>query len=298
LIPAAPKLILVPTDFSAPAAHALRYAAALAERFTAHLLVIHADTFVPPVDFTITAAGSFDLSRESLMEATRERLQSFAETNIPTDVPYDVQVLIGDAAGAIAHAARHSGANLIVMGTHGRSGFLRLLAGSVTEQVMRCAPVPVLAVNGRSREDARLALVLGQVAASRECRMALRQAAVLAGTDAQFLLFGASGMVDRAFTMDDMHLLDVCTPSEIRDRAGIRVFENEDASVILTAARSAAADLIVLGISGERTLTEVLRGTVAERVAQQSRCPVLTVNTACLEDTETEVDVREPALIA
>jgi len=47
-----PKLILVPTDFSAPAAHALRYAAALGARFEAHLLVIYADLFVPPADFS------------------------------------------------------------------------------------------------------------------------------------------------------------------------------------------------------------------------------------------------------
>ena len=68
-----PKLILLPTDFSPPSAHALRYAAALGGRFGAHLLVIYADTFIPQVDLTIGAAGVFDLPREELVEAAREQ---------------------------------------------------------------------------------------------------------------------------------------------------------------------------------------------------------------------------------
>ena len=78
--PLTPKLILVPTDFSAPAAHALRYAAALGERFRAHLLVIYVDAFVPPGDLE------------------REQLQTFAETHIPATVPFDIRVLTGDPA--------------------------------------------------------------------------------------------------------------------------------------------------------------------------------------------------------
>ncbi len=85
--PNAPKLILVPTDFSPSSAQALRYGAALAERFAAHLLVIHADLFVFPADFTVGPAGGLDVPREELVEATREELQTFAEANISVPCP-------------------------------------------------------------------------------------------------------------------------------------------------------------------------------------------------------------------
>jgi len=156
-----PKLILVPTDFSAPAAHALRYAAALGARFGAHLLVVYADTFIPPVDFTISAAGAFDLPREVLIDTAREHLQAFAETNIGASMPYDVSVVVANPIDAIVAEVRESGANLIVMGTHGRSGLRRLLFGSVTEAVMRVAPVPVIAVHEATPEAALVNLVAG-----------------------------------------------------------------------------------------------------------------------------------------
>ncbi|HEX6641718.1 MAG TPA: universal stress protein, partial [Thermoanaerobaculia bacterium] len=99
--PIAPKLILVPTDFSAPSAQALRYGAALAERFSTHLLVIYADPFVLPVELTIGGAGVFVMPREELIETAREQLQAFAETNISRSIPYDVRVLIGTPIDSI-----------------------------------------------------------------------------------------------------------------------------------------------------------------------------------------------------
>src|SRR5215203_6479301 len=94
--PFEPKLMLVPTDFSEPAAHALRYASALAERFGAHLLVMHADRFVPVVDFIATPADVFGEVQESMIENAREVLQAHAEENISAAVPFDLRVIVGD----------------------------------------------------------------------------------------------------------------------------------------------------------------------------------------------------------
>lgn len=238
--PKTPKLILVPTDFRAPSAQALRYGAALAERFSAHLLVIHADTFVPPVDFTISAAGVFDMPREELVEAAREQLQTFAETHISRSVPYDVRVLLGNPIDAIVMQASETGADLIVMGTHGRTGLRRLLIGSVTEAVMRLAPVPVIVVHEESRLEA---------AAMR------RIVSIPEGAGA----------------------------AEIADAGD--------------------ADLIVLGIPGDRSIADSLRGTMAERIVQRSACPVLTVNRFAAAriaaiGTGAAIHEREPALSA
>ena len=212
-----PKLILVPTDFSAPAAHALRYAAALGARFEAHLLVIYADPFVPPVDFTISAAGAFDLPRERLIETAREQLQAFAETNVSASVPYDVSVVVGTPTDAIVAQVRESGANLIVMGTHGRTGLRRLLFGSVTESVMRVAPVPVIAVHEATPETAPMRIIAGS-RSTPVGRAAIEYAGVLA------------------------------------DAENARLIEVSEPNLVLTALRE-GVDLIALGV-GERDVQE------------------------------------------
>lgn len=239
--PLTPKLILVPTDFSAPSMHALRYAAALGTRFRSHLLVMYADPFMPPVDFTISAAATFDLPREELIDTAREHLQAFAEANV-SDVAYDVNVVVGMPVDAINSVAHESGVSLIVMGTHGRTGLRRLLFGSVTEAVIRLAPVPVIAVHESATDRAGVELIVGREFTTIQARAAVRYAGTLAD-------------IDRG------RFVQIDEPLDIVD-----------------AARREGADLIALGVSGDRTLSDTLRGSAVERVVQQSMCPVLTVN--------------------
>ena len=294
--PIAPKLILVPTDFNAPSAQALRYGATLAERFSAHLLVIYADLFALPVDFTISAAGVFDLPREEMIASAREQLQTFAESNIPAAVPYDVRIVVSTPIDAIVAQASEVGASLIVMGTHGRTGLRRLLVGSVTEAVMRLAPVPVVIVHESAEVTTNARWIVGCVMPARECRGALRLATVLADETAHFVLLGATDVAGRPFTVDDLKLLEVCTPDEIAGRATFKAIDTTEPKDVLIAAEAEHADLIVLGIAGDRSLADALRGTTVERVVQQSKCPVLTVNSFAARAVGREVDVSAAAI--
>ena len=141
-----PNRILVPTDFSDTASHAIRYASDLAKRIGASLSVVYADAFTPPIDYsaTVGAWGESSLARLKLL--AEEQLDDDARANINPTVPYDTVVLVATPLDGILALARESGAGLIVMGTHGRTGVRRLLVGSVTEGVMRKAEVPVIAV--------------------------------------------------------------------------------------------------------------------------------------------------------
>lgn len=263
LEPNAPKLILAPTDFSAPSARALRYGAALAERFSAHLLVLYADPFLPPVDFTLSAAGAFALPREEMIAGARERLHRFAETNVSPAVPYDVRVEVGTPIDAIRTEVTETGADLIVMGTHGRTGLRRLLLGSVTEAVVRLAPAPVIAVHEESPERAAaMRRVVSAPWSTSGLTAAVRWAGALADAGAEY----------------------------------VEVPEGADAAAV---AKAGDADLIVLDIAGDRTFADTLRGTMAERVVQHTTCPVLTVNRfAAARVTGADVDEREPVLPA
>jgi nucleotide-binding universal stress UspA family protein len=141
--------VLVPTDFSEPAAAALQYARTLAAQFSATLHVVHVAE-----DLTrkaITAEGFIslmpDLQRE-LEDAARQRLASFLARAAPGMAAPTTAVVTSNATGeAIATYARDHQIDVIVIGTHGRGGVSRLLLGSVAERVVRTAPCPVLTVH-------------------------------------------------------------------------------------------------------------------------------------------------------
>jgi len=135
------RKILFPTDFS-PASHeALHWATSLARDSGATLLICHVEE--PPM-----AYGGGELYYGGADELTQEELKKTLLQVVPTDhnVAYDHMLLVGDPATAIVHAAEKEEADLIVMGTHGRSGLSRLLMGSVAETVIRKAKCPVLTI--------------------------------------------------------------------------------------------------------------------------------------------------------
>lgn len=278
--PLVPRLILVPTDLSDPAAHALRYASSLAERLGARLLVIHADPFIPPTDFTANTAGVFELSRDAMIVAAREELRKHAERNVGAGVPFDLRVIVGEPLDAIVAQVSESGADLVVMGTHGRTGMRRLMFGSVTEAVMRIVPVPVIAVNPLATDQAEMEKVLCPVNFTPACREALRHAAALASrSEAPLVLLHTVDDVQAEVGIEERNRLHEWLPAELAGRCEMKVISSaHEAERIVETAAKVRAQLIAFGVPAGRSAAEPLLGTVAERVVQRSGCPVLTVN--------------------
>jgi universal stress protein A len=275
--PFVPRLVLVPTDFSEPAAHALRYASALAERFGAHLLVIHADPFVPVMDFTAMPAAVFGKLQESMIDNAREALQTHAEENISETVPFDLRVIVGDTIHSIVMQIQESGANLVVMGTHGRTGVSRLLFGSVTESMMRTSTIPVIAVNPAAPENARIGKVVCPVTFTAASREAVRCAAALLESDTAPLVLVHSIDAGDA-TLPSLARMRKWAPRELAGRCEMRLTTAGEAGEIVSVAQEAGADLIALGVQPSVSIHEELHGTLAERIVQQSTCAVLTMN--------------------
>ncbi len=134
----AKPIILVPTDFSTASDAALPHAEALAKQKSASLLILHVEE--PPL-----AYGAGELYY-GLPEPSSERILKMLEEVKPSDptVSCTHRLTIGDPAGEIVRIATEEGAEMIVLGTHGRSGVTRMLMGSVAEAVVRRAPCPVL----------------------------------------------------------------------------------------------------------------------------------------------------------
>ena len=142
------RRILVPLDGSATAERGLQEAIALAAVHKARLHLLHVmENIVVMGD--IAAVVSIDEMRESLREQGEKVLAKALEAARAAGVEAEVQlreILEGRAAPAIVAEARGAGCDLIVMGTHGRRGFSRLLLGSDAELVLRTSPVPVMLV--------------------------------------------------------------------------------------------------------------------------------------------------------
>ncbi len=143
------KNILVPLDFSEHATQALRLAVKLARSSGGTLTLLHVG-LAPGV-------GSYDLGGygvpvpDTLVqlheEAAREQehaLQKLGREEVPADVSWRAVTREGAAAEEVLAQATEGGHDVIVMGTHGRGGLQRAFLGSVTERVLRSAPVPVL----------------------------------------------------------------------------------------------------------------------------------------------------------
>jgi nucleotide-binding universal stress UspA family protein len=139
-----PKNILVPTDFSQGAEAALEYAVALAAKLDAkvHLLhVVGLQMLSAETGMVLSASIVDEIFKDNQKEldrlvAARQGQCGFGATLLES----------GDARGVIQVVANNLKADLIVMGTHGRRGFKRLLLGSVAETLVRIAPCPVLLV--------------------------------------------------------------------------------------------------------------------------------------------------------
>lgn len=131
------KKIIFPTDFSTTSDSALEEAASLARSRGDTLLIVHVQE---PSDFY---RGEFYYGLpEPDVESLIDMLHSISPK--ADEVRCEYRLLAGDPAAEIVRLARKEEADMIVMGTHGRSGVLRLLMGSIAEAVIRSAPCPVL----------------------------------------------------------------------------------------------------------------------------------------------------------
>lgn len=138
------KKILVPTDFSAESAKALRYASLLAEQFGATIClinVVETPSFISDMDNVYVLP-----SEESRAGDARTRLIKLAREKIDELIPVNPQVRVGTPFQEIVKAAKALQTDVIVIATHGYTGLKHVLLGSTAERVVRHAPCPVLVV--------------------------------------------------------------------------------------------------------------------------------------------------------
>jgi universal stress protein A len=151
------QTLLVPHDYSPCADRALALAAELALHHKARLVLAHV-TYLPPgltADALITDRETGEMIRLDA-HARAEAIQELEQRAAPlraAGIDVTIEIGIGEIAGQILDLAATHRADLIVIGTHGRTGLAHLLMGSIAEKVLRYATVPVLTV--REKAEAR-----------------------------------------------------------------------------------------------------------------------------------------------
>ncbi|HEU4733207.1 MAG TPA: universal stress protein [Kofleriaceae bacterium] len=283
--------ILCPVDFSPGSQQAMHLAVRLATGADAELVLAHvwhlplmAYAEEPPFPIDTVRLMIEDEERglaAAALEASRLGARRVT-TRFLNGLPWDqiVQVLRDDDE-----------LGLVVMGTHGRTGFERILLGSVTEKVLRHAPCPVLAVPARGKIS-EFRHVLCPVDFSDSSRQAVALAAELAapGGDGITLFhviempstYSGSPPMEgfRAdFDRKSTRLLEdwarelaakVSVPVTVRSRIG-----SPGARTLAFLDEDPTFDLVVMGSHGRTGLTRVLLGSVAEKVVRHAACPVL-----------------------
>ncbi len=137
--------ILCPTDYSATSDNAVRYAVEFARKVGAHVRFLH---ILSPGDAVekVAVASELSESHEEEDDALPENFSRILMAEKKKGLDADLRILRGEAPKVITEQAHSWGADLIIMGSHGRTGLHRLMMGSVAEEVFRSSDIPVLLV--------------------------------------------------------------------------------------------------------------------------------------------------------
>jgi len=295
--------VLCPLDFSDTSRHAIEHALAIARWSGAAVSVLH--VCQPMVVSAMTGAGAVDSDADGDLARLRAEAASLVESAGARDLRVEVFVEAGDAARQILEHAHRRAASLIVMGTHGTTGFERWLLGSVTEKVLRQARCPVLTVPPHAHSTAALPFrhVLCAVDFSYASLAALTYAAALAEKSSATLRLlhvvqwpwdeppapapqdmppaQAAALAEYRRYVEAIALARLAALRRERVPGRIdavpQVVHGRSYVQILRVANETAADLIVIGVHGRNAADLMVFGSTANQVVRAAACPVLTL---------------------
>ena len=284
--------VLCPVDFSEISRRALDHATAFAQWYEARLTVLNVFPVMPVMDVPPLVLD--DKGREELTGELRR-----FTAMVPSTVPLELRVEQAESIPeGIQHHASSGDVDLLVMGSHGRSGFKRVLLGSVTERVIRQAQPPTLVVSARAYDVApagpvRFRRILCPVDFSEHSLRAVEYAVNLAEEiDAQLQLLHVVTLspeikelessfehVREQAEADRLRRLNELIPSAASTNCAIQTAVRYGSAhrQILKAAGEQPSDLIVMGAQGRSALDTVIFGSNTARVARGACCPVLVV---------------------
>ncbi len=278
------RAILVATDCSPASLIAVRLAAQLGQDVHARLYVLHA--LVPQL-FGVEGGGPVPELAAMQLQGAQERLHAYVE-HIPElrMVKHKEIAFLGDPARAFQSVGEANGIDLLVVGSHGRHGFAKLVLGSVAEWASRSLPYPVLVAGPACDKVLRpfKSIVLASDLSENDLRAAQYACSIAQDNDSKLTMVHALSQTSTAASREHaeriaMAKLHQLVTSEAAEGCTLKfeVQAGEVAATVLSTARENNANLIVLGaphrsVLGDRALRSRLSAMIRE-----SRCPLLVV---------------------
>lgn len=300
------KRVLCPVDFSDHSRRALDHAVAIARWYDAEVTVLHV-AFAVPLALGPDAPAPVPTLTAAERQYIADHIARLVESARPEGVRIATAVRYGrNAAEEIQREADAIRADLVTLGTHGRSGFSRLLLGSVTEKVLRMVACPVLTVpRDATAPETPVAFkrILCPVDFSDSSAQAVEYALSLAqANDAHLTLLHVvtydpateapelydTVVANRVPSLDaywehmeasSREQLEAAIPPSAREFCTIDTMlaKGKPYREILRIARDEQADLIVMGVQGRGAVDLMFFGSTTQHVVRQAACPVLTI---------------------
>ncbi len=278
------RKILTPVDFGETATLAVRAASRMAKRLDAELIALYADSFLPPVAYADIPVAWYSENIEELKAGAAQRLEAFVNEHVDSGVVVERRIVADTPVHAILAIASSEPVDMIVMGTHGRSGWKRALLGSITESVLHETNVPMLTIRHNEADPLvvrpDIKRVLCPVNFSEVARDALAKAVEIGDAfDAEIHVVHVAESSGRGENGNGIDDLNDWIPAEFRDRCCYKeqIMRGHAAEQVIDLARKIAADLIVMGAQHRRFVDSTVIGTTTDRIVRHAYCPVLTV---------------------
>ena len=288
--------ILLATDFSAFSETALYYAAAIARRTGATVHVAHV---IVPEAWQYMCVQTMPVPFDYLREGAERQMAYFLQSQALKDVPHRAWIEEGPVWDALEALIQQQHVDLVVVGTHGRTGLKKLLLGSVAEHIIRVSPCPVLAVGPQAERHraSEVREILFTTDFTPESLAALPFALDQVHNYAAHLTLlhvvpepSRKSLPDPARVVTCLQeKLKALMPAEVSNghSPDCLVKIGEPAEIILQTAEEIPADIIVLGVRASGALPGHSLGSTVYKVVCDATCPVLT---AAGEATQTAFD--------
>ena len=278
--------ILIATDLSKHSGEIVHAGMELRQAYGAHATILYV---LPRDEYVIAGFEAFaaasQAARHDLAELREKLSAKYANTR---DEDYDVLIAEGDVAECIFECARKKDIDLIVLGTHGRTGFTKAIVGSVAERIFRHSNVPVLTIGpcaqGSTLSHPRRLLVPVDFTAATQ-HSAKYACALAREHQSELVLLHVIEEVPKGAKADleclkhtvERSLIELISCEEKPNEIRVRVQVGKILPTVLDAATDLQADLLVLGVHTYPKLLDHFRWQNAYELVRQAPCPVLTV---------------------
>jgi nucleotide-binding universal stress UspA family protein len=273
------KKILVPCDFSDPAIQAFKFAVELAERSKGEIVLLNVIE-VPVMHETVLMPTLYfeEAYFKDMKAASQKKFEKMKDKWVKAGVTVSMLVEFGAPNTIIQEFIKKKKIDLVVMGTHGASGFREFLIGSNTEKIVRKSDVPVIAIKKSVKvaDIKNIVLPSNLVEEQEDLTMHVKELQNFFKATVHIVYINTPGEFNRD-SITKKRLSDFAKRYMIKNFT-LNIFNDIDQEEgVRNFTREIKGDMVLMGTHGRRGLNHLMTGSIAEDIANHIECPIWTM---------------------